>query len=125
MPELLGRLPNRIALKSLNRYDLKKVLTNIEYNLLYQQQKLLSTEDINIEFTDSGIDYQCQTAEEMNQNTENIGVRRLHGLIELIMEEISFNGPDNNDKSFVIDQEYIAHRLVKAKKLSDYSKYLL
>ena len=125
MPELLGRLPNRIELKALNRHDFKKVLKDVEYNLLMQQQNLLGTENIQIEFTESGIDYLCLAAEEINLATENIGARRLHSVIEKIVEDISFEGPDNETKSFSIDEDFIKLRLHETRRNADYSKYML
>jgi ATP-dependent HslUV protease ATP-binding subunit HslU len=125
MPELLGRLPNRITLKALNRHDFKRVLTEVEFNLLMQQQKLLQTENIEIEWTDDGIDYLCLAAEEMNLATENIGTRRLHSVIEKVVEDISFEGPDNEDKYFLIDEAFIKRKLDESRKAVDYSRYML
>jgi len=85
----------------------------------------LLTENISIDFTEDGIDYLCLTAEELNLSTENIGARRLHSLIEKIVEDISFEGPDNNDKHFVINEEFIQKKLSDTKRTTDYSKYLL
>jgi ATP-dependent HslUV protease ATP-binding subunit HslU len=125
MPELLGRLPNRITLKALNRHDFKRVLTEVEFNLLMQQQKLLQTENIEIEWTDDGIDYLCLAAEEMNLATENIGTRRLHSVIEKVVEDISFEGPDNENKYFLIDEAFIKRKLDESRKAVDYSRYML
>lgn len=125
MPELLGRLPNKINLKSLNRHDFKKILKDVEFNLLMQQQQLLMTENIKIEFTEDGIDFLCLAAEEMNQTTENIGARRLHALIEKIVEDISFEGPDNANKFFELNEEFIKNKLAEMRKTTDYSKYML
>jgi len=85
----------------------------------------LLTENISIDFTECGIDYLCLTAEELNLSTENIGARRLHSLIEKIVEDISFEGPDNNDKHFEINEEFIKKKLSDTKRTTDYSKYLL
>lgn len=125
MPELLGRLPNRIELKALTRHDFKKVLTLVDNNLQFQQIELLKTENINIDFTDAGIDYLCLKAEELNLATENIGARRLHSLIEKIVEDISFEGPDSVQKSFVIDEEFIEEKLKSVAIKADYSRYML
>jgi len=109
----------------LNRHDFKKILKDVEYNLLMQQQNLLATENIKIDFTDCGIDYLCLATEEINLSTQNLGARRLHALIEKIVEDISFEGPDNNQSHFEINEEFIKDKLKDVKKAGDYSKYML
>ena len=90
-----------------------------------QQQHLLATENIKIDFTDDGIDFLCLAAEEMNLTTENIGARRLHALIEKIVEDISFEGPDASQSYFEINEEFMTKKLSDLKKATDYSKYML
>ena len=90
-----------------------------------QQQHLLATENIKIDFTDKSVDYLCLAAEEMNLTTENIGARRLQALIEKIVEDISFEGPDNSQSYFEINEEFIKNKLSDVKKAADYAKYML
>ena len=125
MPELLGRLPNRISLKPLNRHEFRKILTEVEFGLIHQYQKLLSTEGISLEFTPDALDLICEMSEEINLTTENIGARRLLSVIEKILEEIGFQGPDSLQKSYVIDPEYIRQEARGLLAKQDLRRYLL
>lgn len=125
MPELLGRLPNRISLKPLNRGDFRKILTEVENGLIFQYQKLLETEGISLEFTPEAIDLICSMSEEINLTTENIGARRLLSVIEKVLEEIGFQGPDSQQRSYVIDPEYIRHEAKALMGQQDLRRYML
>jgi ATP-dependent HslUV protease ATP-binding subunit HslU len=125
MPELLGRLPNRISLRSLNRHDFRKILSEVENGLIFQYQQLLSTEGISVEFTADALDMICVMSEEINLTTENIGARRLLSVLEKILEEIGFQGPDNKQKTFVIDTDYIQQEAKNLLAKQDLRRYLL
>lgn len=132
MPEFLGRLPLQINLKALTRKDFEQILTGVEYNLLHQHKELLKTEGLDIEFTQEGIERICELSEEMNLSTENIGARRLHSVLEKVLEEISYEGPDWRDedsehesKKYVICTEYVDKMMEGYREKNDYTKYLL
>ena len=125
MPELLGRLPLQITLKALTRKDFEKILTGVEFNLLYQHKELLKTEGISIDFTPEAIERICALSEEMNLSTQNIGARRLHSVLEKVLEDISFGGKDSPDKEVSITKEYVDKMMVNYREKNDYTKYLL
>ena len=123
MPELLGRLPNRLNLKTLTRREYKKILTEVDDNLLYQYKKLLEIEGIDVEFTEDGIDSICLISEELNLSNENLGARRLLSVIEKTIESISFMGTET--KKFTIDKEYVERELKDYFTKIDLKKYLI
>ncbi len=111
IPELQGRFPIRVELESLTVDDLKRILTQPKNSLIKQYQALLSTEGIELAFTDDAISKLAEMTAEMNKATENIGARRLHTLLEKLLEEISFAGGELEEKLQVIDDRYVSEKL--------------
>jgi ATP-dependent HslUV protease ATP-binding subunit HslU len=111
IPELQGRFPIRVELEPLTINDLKRILTQPKNSLIKQYQALLKTEDIALNFTEDAIEAIAQMTEEINKNTENIGARRLHTLLEKLLEEISFLGGELEEKDQTIDAEYVQNKL--------------
>ncbi len=111
IPELQGRFPIRVELESLTIDDLKRILTQPKNSLIKQYQALLKTEDITLLFTDDAIDTLAQMTAEINKTIENIGARRLHTLLENLLEEISFMGNELEEKVQTIDAEYVQTKL--------------
>ncbi|MGH9948607.1 MAG: ATP-dependent protease ATPase subunit HslU [Pyrinomonadaceae bacterium] len=111
IPELQGRFPIRVELESLTIDDLKRILTQPKNSLIKQYQALLSTEGIELEFTEDAISRLAELTAEINKTTENIGARRLHTLLEKLLEEISFAGGELEKKHQIIDAEYVSERL--------------
>ncbi|KXK06906.1 MAG: ATP-dependent protease ATP-binding subunit HslU [Acidobacteria bacterium OLB17] len=111
IPELQGRFPIRVELEALTIEDLKRILTQPKNSLLKQYQALLGTEGIELEFTPDAIDKIAEMTEELNRSTENIGARRLHTLVEKLLEEISFEGDQLTEKHQRIDAEYVTAKL--------------
>lgn len=125
IPELQGRFPINVELKSLDKNDFKKILTVPENAVTKQQKALLETEGVKIEFTDDAIDEIAETAYLMNEETENIGARRLHTILEILLEDISFNLPDPNITNVEITRETVRKRLAEKVKEVDIDKYIL
>jgi len=111
IPELQGRFPIRVELESLTIDDLKRILIQPKNSLIKQYQALLNTEGIVLNFTDDAIETLAQMTEEINKTTENIGARRLHTLLEKLLEEISFLGGELEEKNQTIDSEFVSARL--------------
>lgn len=122
IPELQGRLPIRVELKALTVDDFKRILTDTEACLITQYKALLATEGCEIEFTDDAITEIAQIAFEVNERTENIGARRLHTVMEKLLEEISFNSKGG---LFKIDAEYVRDKLSLLSSSSDLASYIL
>jgi len=125
IPELQGRFPIRVELESLTRDDLKRILTQPKNSLIKQYQALLKTEGIELTFTDDAIDKLAEMTEEINQSTENIGARRLHTLLEKLLEEISFMGGELEEKNQKIDAKYVEERLSTLIKDQNLRQYVL
>lgn len=125
MPELLGRLPIRVELKPLTQEDFKRILKEPKYNLIRQQIALLEKDKILLKFEESGIEEIAKFAFETNVNVENIGARRLHSLIEKVLEEISFEAPGEEEKMVIIDRAFVQERLKSIISKMNYSKYLI
>jgi len=126
LPELQGRLPVRVELKALNKDDLVRILKDPKYNLPKQYKALMEVEKIELSFTDSGIREIAQTAIEMNELVENIGARRLHTILEKLLEEISFEADSRSGSKVTIDEEYVKNRLSTIlKNKTDSSKFIL
>ncbi len=125
IPELQGRFPIRVELESLTIDDLKRILVQPKNSLIKQYQALLATEGIELEFTDDAIDQLAEMTEEINKNTENIGARRLHTLVEKLLEEISFEGSDLDVKHQRIDAHYVRERLSVLIENRDLRQYIL
>ena len=125
LPELQGRLPIRVELDPLNSDDFKRILKEPDNSLIKQYKALLKTENVNLEFTDDGIDTIANIANEVNSTVENIGARRLHTIIERVLDEISFTATDKSGEIVTIDSEYIKKNLGQLAKDTDLSKFIL
>jgi len=125
IPELQGRFPIRVELESLTIEDFKRILTEPKNSLIKQYRALLETEGIDLEFTADAIDSIAQFAGRVNEQTENIGARRLHTIMERVLDEISFAGPDLELKRQVIDAAYVSRTLQEIVKDQDLSRYIL
>ena len=125
IPELQGRLPIRVELEALKEEDLARILTEPKASLSEQYQALLATEGVTIEFTKDGIDKIAKSAWHVNETTENIGARRLHTLMERIMDELSYEASDRQGESIIIDETYVANALDEVIENEDLSRYIL
>jgi len=125
LPELQGRLPIRVELDSLTKSDFQKILTETQNSLIKQYIGLLGTEKVDLIFSDNGIVKIAELASEINQNVENIGARRLHTIMEKLLEEISFTASDIGPKSIEIDTAYVEKNLGELIKSQDLSKFIL
>lgn len=125
IPELQGRFPIRVELSSLSRDDFVRILTEPENALTKQYTALLETEGIRVEFTREAIEELAKIAEEVNNHTENIGARRLHTILEKLLEDLSFEAPDLNLESLTITPEYVREKLADIAKNRDLSQYIL
>ena len=125
LPELQGRLPIRVELEALTSEDFKRILQEPDYSLIKQYIALLKTENVELVFSEDGIDRIANIASEVNATVENIGARRLHTIIEKILDDISFTATDRSGEKIVIDQAYIDKNLDTLVKDSDLSKFIL
>jgi ATP-dependent HslUV protease ATP-binding subunit HslU len=125
MPELQGRFPIRVELQDLTRDDFARILREPRASLTRQYQALLKTEGITLEFTDEAIGAMADYAFEVNRSTQNIGARRLHTILERVVEELSFDAPDRAEKTVVVDADHVRGRLESLAKDEDLSRYIL
>ncbi len=125
MPELQGRFPIRVELTDLKREDFLRILTEPKHALTKQYAELLGTEGVTLEFTRDGIEAVADIAFEVNRTTQNIGARRLHTILERVVENVSFDGPDLSDKRVVIDGRYVRDRLADVLEKEDLSNFIL
>ena len=125
IPELQGRFPIRVELDSLTVEDFKRILTEPRNALIKQYQAMMETEGVTIEFTADAIDAIAGFATQVNEQTENIGARRLQTIMEKLLEEISFEGPDLEPKSQRVDARYVENMLSETVKDQDLSRYIL
>ena len=125
IPELQGRFPINVELSNLDKEDFKKILTVPENAVTKQQKALLETEGVKVEFTDDAIDEIANLAYIMNEETENIGARRLHTILEILLEDISYNLPDPEMTDVLIDREYVLDKLGEKIREVDVDKYIL
>jgi ATP-dependent HslUV protease ATP-binding subunit HslU len=125
IPELQGRFPIRVELKPLTVEDFKRILTEPKNSLVRQYTALLGTEGIDISFTGDAIDAIARFAFSVNEQTEDIGARRLHTIMETLLDEYSFEGPDLEEKTVVIDALYVQKQLAEIVKNEDLSRYIL
>ncbi len=125
LPELQGRLPIRVELEALTSDDFKRILKEPDYSLIKQYVALLKTENVDLEFSEDGIDAIAKIASEVNATVENIGARRLHTIIEKILDDISFTATDRSGDKIIIDKEYITKNLDNLVKDTDLSKFIL
>ena len=125
LPELQGRLPIRVELNALTEEDFKKILKEPDNSLIKQYIALLRTENVELEFTDGGINLLAKISAEVNASVENIGARRLHTLLEKVLDDISFTASDKSGEKVVIDENYINKNLGELSKDTDLSKFIL
>ena len=107
LPELQGRLPIRVELRALEKDDFRRILTETEASLIKQYIALMETEGVKLDFTDDAIDALAEIAVDLNASVENIGARRLQTVMERVLDEISFNAPDQNGTTLTIDAAYV------------------
>jgi ATP-dependent HslUV protease ATP-binding subunit HslU len=125
LPELQGRLPIRVELDALTSDDFKRILKEPDNSLIKQYKALLQTENVNLEFSDDGIDTIANLATEVNSTVENIGARRLHTIIERVLDDISFTATDRSGEKIIINSDYVKKNLDELVKDSDLSKFIL
>ncbi|MBR2034025.1 MAG: ATP-dependent protease ATPase subunit HslU [Alphaproteobacteria bacterium] len=125
LPELQGRLPIRVELQALNHNDFVRILTEPEANLIEQYTALLGTENFSLKFETEAIDKIADIAVEINENVENIGARRLHTVLEILLEDISFKASDRSGQEEIITAQMVQDKLGKYTKASDLSKFIL
>ncbi len=125
IPELQGRFPIRVELTALNKEDFIRILTEPENALVKQYEALLRTEGVLVRFTGDAVEEMAGMAEKVNQDAENIGARRLHTILEKVMEDISFEAPDINVKDIVIDRQYVLKQLQEILKDQDLRRFIL
>ena len=125
LPELQGRLPIRVELDALNSDDFIRILKEPDNSLIKQYKALLKTENVDLEFSEDGIDTIANLAYEVNSKIENIGARRLHTIIERVLDEISFTATDRSGEKIVIDAKYVKDNLGNLVKDTDLSKFIL
>lgn len=125
LPELQGRLPIRVELKSLNKEDFERILTEPNASLTLQYRELMKTEGVDVEFTQNGISRIAESAFRVNEKTENIGARRLHTVLERLMDDISFDASERSGQKIVIDENYVNNALNDVVENEDLSRFIL
>ena len=125
LPELQGRLPIRVELNALNEDDFKRILKEPDNSLIKQYKALLKTEDVNLAFSEDGIDMLAKISAEVNSSVENIGARRLHTIIEKVLDDISFNATDKAGETITVDKKFVQDNLGNLVKDTDLSKFIL
>ena len=125
LPELQGRLPNRVELNALTRDDFKRILTEPEQSLIKQYTALLKTEEVTLEFNSEAIDALADLTVSVNRSVENIGARRLHTVMEKLLDEVSFTASDNPGQVLTIDRDYVEQHVGELAKDADLSKFIL
>ena len=125
IPEMQGRFPIRVELKSLTTEDFVRILTEPNASLTSQYHALIATEEVELEFTDNGVQRLAEVAFHVNEHTENIGARRLHTVMERLLETVSFEASDKSGTSVTIDTDYVDEHLTELSKDEDLSRYIL
>ena len=125
LPELQGRLPIRVELDALTSDDFKRILREPDNSLIKQYKALLETENVNLKFTDDGIDTIASLATEVNSTIENIGARILHTIIERVLDEISFSATDKSGEDVIVNSDYVNKNLGQLVKDTDLTKFIL
>jgi len=125
LPELQGRLPIRVELKSLTKDDFERILTEPNASLTLQYRELMKTEGVEVEFTQDGISKIAESAFRVNEKTENIGARRLHTVLERLMDGISFDANERSGEKIVIDEKYVSEALNDVVENEDLSRFIL
>ncbi|HXF76112.1 MAG TPA: ATP-dependent protease ATPase subunit HslU, partial [Methylomirabilota bacterium] len=125
IPEFQGRFPIRVELSSLTKEDFVRILTEPKNALIKQYEALLATEGVRLKFTDDAVQEIAQIASDVNESMENIGARRLHTILERLLDEVSFSAPEIQGKEVLIDAQYVRERLAPILKNEDLSRYIL
>ncbi len=125
IPELQGRLPIRVELSALSSEDFKRILVEPDASLTQQYEALLATEGFTLEFSDEGLDRIAEIAWQVNEGTENIGARRLHTVMERLLEDVSFRASESSDEHICIDAAYVDEHLAELARDQDLSRYIL
>ena len=125
IPELQGRFPLRVELESLTKEDFKKILKEPKNSLIMQYKSLLATENVNLEITEDAIECMSVIAEEVNNKAENIGARRLHTVMEKVLDEINFSADEHSGETFKVDSDYVSSKLKDIAQSQDLSRYIL
>jgi ATP-dependent HslUV protease ATP-binding subunit HslU len=125
LPELQGRLPIRVELRALDRSDFVRILTEPENSLIRQYTALLGTEGLTLDFTEDGIESIASLSAEINAGVENIGARRLHTVLERVLEEVSFTATDHPETTVTIDAAYVEEKVGDLARNADLSKFIL
>ena len=125
LPELQGRLPIRVELSALDEKDFIRILKEPDNSLIKQYKALLKTENVDLEFKDDGIEMLAKISTEVNSSIENIGARRLHTIIEKVLDDISFNATDKAGEKIVVDKKFVEKNLGNLVKDTDLSKFIL
>jgi ATP-dependent HslUV protease ATP-binding subunit HslU len=125
IPELQGRFPIRVELQALKVEDFIRILTEPDASLCTQYKALLQTEGVNLDFAESGVRRLAEVAFQVNERTENIGARRLHTVLERLLETLSFEAPDRNGATVIVDGEYVDKYLGELVKDEDLTRYIL
>ena len=125
LPELQGRLPIRVELAPLSREDLRRILTEPEHSLVKQYGALMETESVRLEFTDGAVDALAELAADINDRIENIGARRLHTVMERLLEEISFTATDRSGETITVDADYVREKVAPLAQKGDLSRFIL
>ncbi len=125
LPELQGRLPIRVELAALSRADLRRILTEPEHSLVKQYAALMGTEQVTLTFTEDAIDALAELAADINDRVENIGARRLHTVLERLLEEISFTATDRGGEAITVDAAYVKDRVAPLAQQGDLSRFIL
>ena len=125
LPELQGRLPNRVELSALNKEDFIRILKEPENNLIRQYEELIATEGVNLKFSENAISEIAKIATQVNDEVENIGARRLHTILEKVLDDISFSASDKKEGQIKIDDKYVIKQIGEIYKNNDLSKFIL
>ena len=125
LPELQGRLPIRVELKALTRDDFVRILTQTEASLIKQYRALIGTENVVLDFSDDAIDALADLAADINKSVENIGARRLHTVLEKLLEDISYTATDRSGETLKIDAAYVKAQVGDLANKGDLSKFIL
>jgi ATP-dependent HslUV protease ATP-binding subunit HslU len=125
LPELQGRLPIRVELSSLTRDDLRRILVEPEHSLLKQYSALMATEQVTLDFADDAVDALAELASDINDRIENIGARRLHTVLERLLEDVSFSATDRSGERITVDAAYVNEKVAPLAKKGDLSRFIL
>ena len=125
IPELQGRFPIRVELDPLGEEDFRRILIEPENSLIRQYQAMLATEEVTVEFSEDGLDELARVAQAVNQQTENIGARRLHTILERVLEDISFDAPERPGSALTVDRAYIQTQLQDVLQDQNLSRFIL